>query len=119
MENIDFTEKLFILINRTDRSRMNNEKIKLTKEMSDETKILITYLDLSKNRMKVFQSFKNDEILTAKQISKTTAINLNTVGKSLKQLKEKELLILLNPQVRANRKYTLTKKGQKIIKYLK
>lgn len=53
------------------------------------------------------------EIHLTKQISETTAININTVGKSLKQLKEKELLILLNPHVRANRKYKLTKKDTK------
>lgn len=98
---------------------MKNEKIKLTKEMENETKILLTYLNLSKNRMKTFYTFHNEDILTAKKISEKTAININTVGKSLKQLKEKELLILLNPNVRANRKYKLTKKGQKIIKYLK
>lgn len=94
-------------------------KIKLTKEMSDKTKIIITYLGLSKNRMKVFKEFPNDEILTAKQISETTQIPINTVGKTLKQLKERELIKLLNPHVRANRKYKLTKKGQKIIRILK
>lgn len=94
------------------------QEIRLTQEMSNETKLILTYLNLSKNRMKTFYTFHNEDILTAKKISEKTAININTVGKSLKQLKEKELLILLNPNVRANRKYQLTKKGHKIMKIL-
>ena len=89
------------------------QKIKLTQQMSDETKILLNYLNLSKNRMKTLYSFKNNEILTAKRISESTGNNINTIGKTLKQLKEKELLILLNPNARANRKYQLTVKGKK------
>ena len=95
------------------------QEIRLTQEMSNETKIKLTYLNLSKNRMKTFYSFKHDDILTAKKISENTGTHINTIGKTLKQLKEKELLIILNPNARANRKYKLTKKGQKIIKYLK
>ena len=95
------------------------KEIKLTTEMTEETKILSNYLNLSKNRMKTFYSFKNDGILTAKMISENTGTHIVTIGKSLKQLKEKELLILLNPNARANRKYKLTKKGKIIIKYLK
>lgn len=94
------------------------QKIKLTQQMSDETKILLNYLSLSKNRMKTFYSFKNEDILTAKRISESTGNNINTIGKTLKQLKEKELLILLNPNARANRKYQLTVKGKKIMKYI-
>ena len=41
------------------------------------------------------------------------SVYINTIGKTLKQLKEKELLILLNPNARANRKYQLTVKGKK------
>ena len=98
---------------------MTPKDIRLTPQMDDEEKILLTYLKLSKNRMKTFYTFHNVDTLTAKKICEKTAININTVGKSLKQLKEKELLILLNLNVRANRKYKLTKKGKKIIKYLK
>ena len=95
------------------------QEIKLTPQMDDETKIILTFLNMSKNRMKVFKTFKENEILTAKQISDRNQIITNTVSKSLKQLKEKELLTLLNPNVRANRKYQLTKKGLKIIKNIK
>ena len=95
-----------------------NQEIKLTPQMDDETKIMLTFLNMSKNRMKVFKTFKENEILTAKQISEITQININTVSKSLKQLKEKELLTVLNPNVRANRLNKITSKGHKIIKYL-
>lgn len=43
------------------------QEIRLTQEMSNETKIKLTYLNLSKNRMKTFYSFKHDDILTAKK----------------------------------------------------
>lgn len=95
-----------------------NQEIKLTPQMDDETKIILTFLNMSKNRMKVFKTFKENEILTAKQISEINQININTVSKSLKQLKEKELLTVLNPNVRANRLNKITSKGHKIIKYL-
>ena len=97
---------------------MNPKEIKLTQQMDDETKIILTFLSMSKNRVKTFNTFYKDDILSTKQISEKTKINLNTTGKTLKQLNEKGLLILLNPTVKANRKYKLTKKGQKIIKYI-
>lgn len=97
---------------------MNIKKIELKPHMKYETKLLLNYLNLSKNRMKTFYSFKNNDIITAKKISEKTGTHIVTIGKSLKQLKEKELLILLNPNARANRKYKLSKKGRKIIKYL-
>ena len=83
--------------------------------MKYETKLLLNYLNLSKNRMKTFYSFKNNDIITAKKISEKTGTHIVTIGKSLKQLKEKELLILLNPNARANRKYKLSKNGRKIM----
>lgn len=95
-----------------------NQEIKLTPQMDDETKIMLTFLNMSKNRMKVFKTFKENEILRAKQISEINQININTVSKSLKQRKEKELLTVLNPNVRANRLNKITSKGHKIIKYL-
>ena len=96
-----------------------NHDIKLTQKMDDETKILLTYIDLSKYRKIIFYTFHNFDMLTAKEISEITKININTVNKTLEQLKEKDLLIILNEHVIPKRKYKLTEKGHQIIKYLK
>lgn len=94
------------------------KNIRLTPNMDDETKILITFLEIApKSRLKVFKTFKDDKILRPKQISEITNINLNSVGKALKQLNEKNLVSVLNPNVRANRNFQLTKKGKDIRKF--
>lgn len=87
--------------------------------MNDEIKILLfSFLDIAPNRLKVFRTFQDQEILRPKEIAIKTGIKINLVSRALRQLKDNDLVYVLNPNVRANRNYRLTKKGEKLIKYL-
>ena len=85
--------------------------------MDDETKILIEYMKQSKNRQKVLKSFHGD-VLRPSEIAILTDIHISSVSKCLKQLREKELIYLLNPDFHIGRLYEITKKGEYILKLL-
>ena len=82
--------------------------------MDDETKILIEYMKQSKNRQKVLKSFHEDP-LRPSQISVLIGIHISSVSKCLRQLREKELIYLLNPDFHIGRLYDITEKGKRII----
>ena len=85
--------------------------------MDDETKILIEYMKQSKNRRKVLKSFQG-EAMRPTQISIATGIHISSVSKCLRQLREKELIYLLNPDFHIGRLYDMTEKGKFIVKFL-
>ena len=85
--------------------------------MNDETKIIIEYMKQSPNRQKVLQSFQG-ETMRPTQISTATGIHISSVSKSLRQLREKELIYLLNPDFHIGRLYDMTEKGKFIVKFL-
>ena len=85
--------------------------------MDDETKILIEYMKQSPNRQKVLKSFQGD-VLRPSQIAILTEIHMSSVSKCLKQLREKELIYLLNPDFHIGRLYDITEKGKKIANFL-
>ena len=82
--------------------------------MDDETKILIEYMKQSENRQKVLKSFHKDP-LRPSQISVLTGIHISSVSNCLRQLREKELIYLLNPDFHIGRLYDITEKGKRII----
>ena len=85
--------------------------------MNDETKILIEYMKLSPNRQKVLKSFQG-EVLRPSQIAVLTGIHISSVSKCLRQLREKELIYLLNPDFHIGRLYNITEKGRFIAELL-
>ena len=85
--------------------------------MDDETKILIEYMKQSPNRQKVLKSFQGD-VLRPSQIAIIAEIHMSSVSKCLKQLREKELIYLLNPDFHIGRLYDITEKGKKIANFL-
>ncbi|MCQ2977961.1 MAG: winged helix DNA-binding protein [archaeon] len=84
----------------------------------EEIIILIEYIKTSPNREKVVRILDN-EILKPTDISKKANIHVNTVSKSLKQLKTHELVTLLNPDKKRGRLYKLTKKGNEVLSHMK
>lgn len=52
--------------------------------MSDEIKILLAYLDIAPNRLKVFGAFKDQEVLKPKEIAIKTGIKLNGINEEIK-----------------------------------
>ena len=85
--------------------------------MDDETKILIEYMKQSQNRQKVLKSFQGD-VLRPSQIAILTEIHISSVSKCLRQLREKELIYLLNPDFHIGRLYDITEKGRTILKLI-
>ena len=85
--------------------------------MDDETKILIEYMKQSKNRQKVLKSFHGD-VLRPSQIAILTNIHISSVSKCLRQLREKGLIYLLNPDFHIGRLYEITERGEYIVEFL-
>ena len=83
-------------------------------ENNEEIIILIEYIKTSPNREKVIKIL-NGNILKPSDISKETGVHINTVSKCLKQLREQELVRLLNPETKRGRLYKLTDKGLNVV----
>ena len=83
--------------------------------MDDETLILLAYIRNAPTREKVLKSFKDEDFIRPIQISKKTGLHPNNVSKKLKDLRELELVYVINPEYTIPRLYRLTEKGKNII----
>ena len=83
--------------------------------MDDETLILIAYIRNAPTREKVLKSFIDEDFLRPIQISKKLNIHPNHVSKNLRDLREHELIYVINPEYAIPRLYRLTEKGKNII----
>ena len=83
--------------------------------MDDETLIMIAYIKNAPTREKVLKSFKDEDFLRPIQVSKKTGIHPNNVSKKLKDLRELELVYVINPEYHVPKLYRLTEKGKNII----
>lgn len=85
--------------------------------MNDELLILKAYVEISKYRLKVVETLKN-EVKTPTNIAKDSSILTNHISNVLKDLKEHEVVECINEEKRKGRLYRLTEKGLEISKYL-
>ena len=76
--------------------------------MDDETLILLAYIKNAPTREKVLKSFIDEDFLRPIQISKKTGIRPNHVSKNLRDLREHELVYVINPEYTIPRLYRLT-----------
>lgn len=83
--------------------------------MDDETLILLAYIRNAPTREKVLKSFEDEDFLRPIQISKKLNIHPNHVSKNLRDLRELELVYVINPEYAIPRLYRLTEKGKNII----
>ena len=83
--------------------------------MDDETLILIAYIKNAPTREKVLMSFEGEDFLRPIQISRKTSLHPNNVSKKLKDLRELELVYVINPEYAIPRLYRLTEKGKNIV----
>ena len=83
--------------------------------MDDETLILLAYIRNAPTREKVLKSFKDEDFLRPIQVSKKTGLHPNNVSKKLKDLREHELVYVINPEYHVPKLYRLTEKGKNII----
>ena len=86
--------------------------------MKDSEKIIIEFIKLSKNREKIFKAL-DGETLKPTDISKKTNIHSNNVSRILSQLREKDLVRLLNPDTKRGRLDELTDYGKEILDLMK
>ena len=83
--------------------------------MDDETLILLAYIKNAPTREKVLKSFEGEDYLRPIQISRKTSLHPNNVSKKLKDLRELELVYVINPEYAIPRLYRLTEKGKNIV----
>ena len=75
------------------------------------------YVARSTYRVKVLKSLKTD-VKMPKQIANDSGILTNHISNVLRQLKEKDIVECINPEVRKGRLYRLTGKGERIVNKL-
>lgn len=86
--------------------------------MDDDTLILLAYIKNAPTREKVLKSFEGEDYLRPIQISRKTGLHPNNVSKKLKDLREHELVYVINPEYHVPKMYRLTEKGKIILQYL-
>lgn len=86
--------------------------------MDDETLILIAYIKNAATREKVLKSFEGEDYLRPIEISRKTSIHPNNVSKKLKDLREHELVYVINPEYHVPKMYRLTENGKNMLQYL-
>ena len=87
-------------------------------EISDEILTEISYVQMSKYRIKVMKTLEGD-VKIPTVIAKDSGIKTNHISKVLAELKAHELVECINPEVRKGRLYRLTDKGDEIVRGLK
>jgi len=86
-------------------------------ELSDEILTEISYVQMSKYRIKVMKALEGD-VKIPSVIAKDSGIKTNHISKILAELKAHELVECINPEVRKGRLYRLTDKGEDVVKNL-
>ena len=87
-------------------------------ELSDEMLKEIGYVQISSYRTKVMKTLE-DKVKMPSQIAKDSEIRQNHISKVLAELKARELVECINPEVRKGRLYRHTDKGEEVVKNLK
>ena len=84
-------------------------------ELSDEMLKEYGYVTSSSYRTKVLKSLDGDTKMPS-QIARDSDIKQNHISNVLNQLKKRELVECINPEVRKGRLYRLTDKGDELVK---
>ena len=84
-------------------------------ELTDEILTEISYVQMSKYRIKVMKALEGD-VKIPSVIAKDSGIKTNHISKILSELKAHELVECINPEVRKGRLYRLTDKGDELVK---
>lgn len=79
---------------------------------------LLKYVNNSSYRVKVLKALGSD-VKIPMEIASDSGILPNHISNVLRQLKEKEIVECINPEVRKGRLYRLSKNGLDVLKELK
>lgn len=77
----------------------------------------VKFVNKSSYRVKVLKSIK-DEVKMPKEIAEDSGILPNHISNVLRQLKEKDIVECLNPEVRKGRLYRLSETGLDVLDQL-
>ena len=66
----------------------------------------------------MLKSFEGEDFLRPIEISRKTGLHPNNVSKKLKDLKEHEIVYVINPEYHVPKLYRLTERGKNIIQLL-
>ena len=86
--------------------------------MDDETLIMIAYIRNAPTRENVLKSFEDEDSIRPIEISRKTGLHPNNVSKKLKELREHELVYVINPEYHVPKLYRLTEKGKNMLQFL-
>lgn len=86
--------------------------------MEVETAEKIGWVKLSEHRKKIIIEL-SDNLKIPTELSKSTGLSKSEVSRTLKTLKDKNIVICLNEESHRGRVYTLTEEGKEILKYIK
>ena len=86
--------------------------------MKNGTKIKIKYIKNAPTREKVLRAFKDEDFIRPIQIAKKTNLHPNNVSGKLRDLRELDLVYVINPEYHVPRLYRLTDNGKKILNLL-
>ena len=86
--------------------------------MSDELYALCAYVNASKYRKEVIGQLYNRRPITPTVLAQLCDIRTNHISNTLHELKDKELIVCLNEEMRKGRLYRLTEKGEDVFNIL-
>jgi len=85
--------------------------------MDKETIELLAFIKGSKHRINILL-YLGDTIKITSQIAENTDLRVTHTSRTLKELKEKDLVTILNPEAKRSRLYQLTPKAKELLQYL-
>jgi len=85
--------------------------------LSDEMLAEISYVKISSYRLRVMKSLEED-VKMPSEIARDAEIRQNHISKVLSELKARDLVECINPEVRKGRLYRHTDKGVDVVKNL-
>lgn len=77
----------------------------------------LEFVKKSQYRQRVLKTLE-DEVLIPTEIAKRSNIKTNHVSKVLSELKSKDLIEIINPEMRKGRLYRIQPNGKEILKYM-
>lgn len=80
-------------------------------DQTEEIWNLVGFVKGSGQRKSVFEILSK-EALTPKEIAEKAEMHQSNVSRALRQLKEKELVKVMNPEAKVGRVYVLTERGK-------
>jgi predicted transcriptional regulator len=79
---------------------------------------LAAYVELSGYRERVLKVLNDAEVMTPKYIAKASDIRDNHISKTLRELKENDLVVCINEEARKGRLYKITPLGVDVLKLI-